>query len=402
MTRFKCLADRCEDTCCSGLGIYIVPEELAALEAAVQGKAQLKARLVRSLDKDAELPPGYAALLNKPGEPCTFLGPTKLCTLIEGGGAAGLPFICSTFPRRFVHLPDGSVEVGASMSCPEMARLCLLSDDAHEVVDAPPGVSERYPPAPPPDPSMASFESVREWGARRLTDRGQPLSARLLALADLAERESMEAADGAEARAAVSESAASGQFLAGLRGVLMALQSHPSRTTERYLQIVAPALQAFHAEVVEALGAGPPSDELYWPEVHQTFGRRLDRARSTVGGPLELYLERFCVNVWWTEPYVRAPTLRSYAFRLAARAALIRFLWMAHPAIDALARAQEPVAAGEPRARLDAAAIEVVQVVARLFESGSGTLDILERFFTPEVFGGDALEPVAQFARICG
>lgn len=409
MTRFKCLADKCEATCCTGLGIYLTSAELAEMEGAVQGKAQLSSRLVRTVAKTGELPPGYAAILNRPGQSCGFLGPTKLCTLVESGAGAGIPFICSTFPRRFVHLPDGRVEVGASLSCPEIARLCLLADDAHEVVEAPPDVSERLPPARAPVPSMAWFESVREWGARRLTDRSAPIGVRLLALADLAERapaepervhEAMEAADSAEARAEQAERAAR-RLGAGLRGLVMVLQNHPARS-ERYLQIVAPALDAFHDAVLRAVESGSPSDEAYWPEANEALRRRMERARGTVGGPLDLYLERYCVNAWWTEPYIQAPTLRSYAFRLAVRAALIRFLWLAHPAIHALAQEPTPVTDGARRVRLDAAAIEGVQVIARLFESNSPMLDILEQHFTPQVFGGDGLEPAAQFARICG
>ena len=116
---FKCIADRCEHSCCVGW------------EIGVDGE---------TLERYARLDGGYGEAVKKSisyeGEPhfhlcaddrCPHLNEQGLCKIILNLGEGYLCDICREHPR-FYNYTDVA-EVGLGMSCPEAARIILSSPD---------------------------------------------------------------------------------------------------------------------------------------------------------------------------------------------------------------------------------------------------------------------------------
>ena len=116
---FKCIADRCEHSCCIGW------------EIGVDGE---------TLERYARLDGGYGDAVKRSisyeGEPhfhlcaddrCPHLNEQGLCKIILNLGEGYLCDICREHPR-FYNYTDVA-EVGLGMSCPEAARIILSSPD---------------------------------------------------------------------------------------------------------------------------------------------------------------------------------------------------------------------------------------------------------------------------------
>ena len=116
---FKCIADKCEHSCCIGW------------ETGVDGEA---------LEKYERLGGGYGETVKKSisydGDPhfklcaddrCPHLNGQGLCEIILNLGEGYLCDICREHPR-FYNYTDVA-EVGLGMSCPEAARIILSSPD---------------------------------------------------------------------------------------------------------------------------------------------------------------------------------------------------------------------------------------------------------------------------------
>ncbi len=117
--KFRCIADRCEHSCCIGWEIDIDKQ---------------------TLEKYNRLQDGYGAVITNSismeGTPhfqlcdhdrCPHLNERGLCNIITNLGEDYLCDICREHPR-FYNYTD-ACEVGIGMSCPEAARLILSSSD---------------------------------------------------------------------------------------------------------------------------------------------------------------------------------------------------------------------------------------------------------------------------------
>ena len=116
---FKCIADRCEHSCCIGWEIDI--DEV-------------------TLEKYQKLNSGYGAAIRDSismkdtphfrlceGDRCPHLDERGLCKIILNVGEDYLCDICREHPRFYNF--TSVAEVGVGMSCPEAARLVLSSPD---------------------------------------------------------------------------------------------------------------------------------------------------------------------------------------------------------------------------------------------------------------------------------
>lgn len=113
--KFKCIADKCEDSCCrSGWEIPIDDDTYAAYKA--HGISDLDDNITTGADGDRIFK------LRSDGV-CPYLRSNGLCRLYtETGGRLGE--ICANYPRFFEEY-DGFTEAGISISCPEAQRIIL-------------------------------------------------------------------------------------------------------------------------------------------------------------------------------------------------------------------------------------------------------------------------------------
>ena len=159
---FKCIADKCDHSCCVGWEIDIDPE---ALEKYENCKAPYGAEVIDSIVKD-ETP--HFKLVGD--ERCPHLNENGLCKIILELGEDYLCGICREHPRFYNY--TSVAEVGIGMSCTEAARIILSSPDYAEILCI--GQSNAAP-----DSIDFDGRAYREEMYRILADRTQSYSSRL-------------------------------------------------------------------------------------------------------------------------------------------------------------------------------------------------------------------------------
>lgn len=117
--KFKCIADRCEHSCCIGWEIDIDADTLAKYKLLKDGYG---ATICDTIDWE-DVPHFRLA----EGDRCPHLNECGLCKIILNVGEDCLCDICREHPRFYNFTKVA--EVGLGMSCPEAARLILSSPD---------------------------------------------------------------------------------------------------------------------------------------------------------------------------------------------------------------------------------------------------------------------------------
>ena len=113
---FKCIASKCEDTCCAGWGI-VIDDATYARYKNVQGEFgdRLRSEIVHEAGEN---------IFVLKGNNCPFLNEEKTCDIYINIGEENLCYTCQQYPRYTEEF--GSLrEIGISLSCPEAARIML-------------------------------------------------------------------------------------------------------------------------------------------------------------------------------------------------------------------------------------------------------------------------------------
>lgn len=128
MERFACIGSACEDTCCSGWTVTI---DKPTYKQYRNTKDKELTKLFDEHIKRNKTNPSdstYARFLMKTDLSCPFLNEEKLCSIQLKLGEDYLSHTCKTYPR-VTQTIDDILELSATLSCPEAARLALLNPD---------------------------------------------------------------------------------------------------------------------------------------------------------------------------------------------------------------------------------------------------------------------------------
>ena len=117
---FKCIADKCPDTCCAGWEVNL-DESSAEYYRTVGGITGEK--LKRHLAYDSDGDPVFTLTDDNR---CPFLDRNNLCELYISLGEKSLCPTCTLFPRFYDDFGDFR-EMGLGLGCPEAARIILGS-----------------------------------------------------------------------------------------------------------------------------------------------------------------------------------------------------------------------------------------------------------------------------------
>lgn len=121
--KFKCLGDKCPDTCCVGWVIEIDDDAYKRF-LSLEGKTGEEIR--NNIVINDEGKPCFK--LNENGR-CAFLNEKNLCRMYIDLGEEAQCALCANYPR--IGDEFGSLrEMGLSISCPEVARLILNHKEA--------------------------------------------------------------------------------------------------------------------------------------------------------------------------------------------------------------------------------------------------------------------------------
>jgi len=189
--RFHCTGSACEDTCCQG---WTVPLDQATFDRyRALPPSPLKVLLDQSVERvvpdatgaatgTAGGKPIYGKIRMNAANECPLLTSDHLCGVQKELGEGMLSHTCATYPR-IVHSLAGMREMALTLSCPEAARLVLLTPNltgtwpaAAPVAAALPADSGSAAPLP------ADFWAIRSTALRIVQARIYPLWQRMFLL----------------------------------------------------------------------------------------------------------------------------------------------------------------------------------------------------------------------------
>ncbi len=130
MQQFKCIADKCEDTCCQHWHVRIDKIHYQRmLEWAEDNPEQKKlfSKAVLLNESDVASDKSYAYIQMDDNGYCPYLNPQQQCTLHLQKGIEILSDICAFYPRIITE-KNSTLELSGALSCPEVVRLCLSAD----------------------------------------------------------------------------------------------------------------------------------------------------------------------------------------------------------------------------------------------------------------------------------
>ena len=123
---FKCIGKDCIDSCCVGWNITIDKSTFNKYKNSTS--KEIKSISQKSLVKDdLKSNISYGKLVRE-NNCCPFLTKEKLCNAFKLMGQESLSIGCSTYPRE-ITIFDKIGFISGSLSCPEIARLCLSKRD---------------------------------------------------------------------------------------------------------------------------------------------------------------------------------------------------------------------------------------------------------------------------------
>jgi lysine-N-methylase len=179
---FRCIGSACEDTCCQG---WAVPIDQPAYEKYQNLPASPLRILIDEnivltpLAADGEKAAIFARIRMNAANECPMLTQDHLCGIQAELGEELLSHACATYPR-VVHSIGGVKENPLTLSCPEAARLVLLSPDL-PVHDEQAGAEIKSANAEE-DKLPPHFYAIRDFVLSLVRNRDYPLWQRLFML----------------------------------------------------------------------------------------------------------------------------------------------------------------------------------------------------------------------------
>ena len=194
-TSFRCIGGACEDSCCEDWTVGVDGAAYARYEALPAGP--LRSTIVESILPAVANSAGVAGSVNPPPfaiqmvrrggvRVCPLLASDGLCRIHAELGASYLSHTCATYPRIRYSIA-GNEECALSLSCPEAARLVLLSPALAQA--AGPGAEAKPESTLSGDGGLTPFfHSIRNFALELIRNRSYPLWQRMFLLGLFAAR----------------------------------------------------------------------------------------------------------------------------------------------------------------------------------------------------------------------
>ena len=134
--RFRCIGPDCEDNCCTGWRVSIDKKTYNAYRKIEH--PEISKRLENNIKRTRanQTQDAYARIELKPESLQCPMMEERLCAIQKHLGEDKLSNTCFSYPRHTVQF-KGNYEQSMTLSCPEAARLALLSADAFDFVQSP-------------------------------------------------------------------------------------------------------------------------------------------------------------------------------------------------------------------------------------------------------------------------
>jgi lysine-N-methylase len=380
MTGFQCLGSACEDNCCHDWSVSVDRRHYGEIKRAMSADPIEKERFARAFT----LAPANRrtrdsfALVTLDGDARCLLLDGGLCSLQSRHGEALLPDACAIYPRVLAAAGERH-ELSGELSCPELARRCLIAADGTELIECAPSLAGRAvvgQRSSDGDLPYLRFNGAIRGALYRLLSRpGYRIDERLFFVACFAQetsefftRETMRL-DGArltEQLRLLEDDVA----LAGLRAHFATLTGAPSLVTQVLAQMLAawlgehcaPRFREIVRAALESLAGGADGGESMQVDAEwmsRAFEARKAEREATVSARLDQIVSNYCKHFIVRHWYTDAPDLVAYVQQLLLRVATARLLIYCQPRL-----ATEP--------DIDAAAVAVVYSLTRALEHNAG------------------------------
>lgn len=135
MHEFKCIADKCEDTCCQHWHVRVDKLHYQRMADWAESDSAQKVLFSKSVlvnESDISSDKDYAYIKMDENGFCSYLNAEKQCTLHIMQGLDILSDICAFYPR-FISVKNNIKELSGALSCPEVVRLCLSENVENHV-----------------------------------------------------------------------------------------------------------------------------------------------------------------------------------------------------------------------------------------------------------------------------
>ncbi|MGH4120136.1 flagellin lysine-N-methylase [Clostridium sp.] len=129
---FKCIAGKCEDSCCIGWDIDI--DKITFRQYYKVKDKEMKRMFQKNVHNNdnylnSEVDYGKVKLTKE--KRCPFLDEENYCVIYSKLGEEYLSNVCTSFPR-IINIVDGVYEMSLDVACPEAARIILLKEGGIE------------------------------------------------------------------------------------------------------------------------------------------------------------------------------------------------------------------------------------------------------------------------------
>ena len=165
MSRFRCIGGDCEDNCCSSWGVEVSKTDITAIQGWLADEPERFAEAILTYPPERRSPGRFGRINMKPGHYCPLLSGDGLCGVHANLGEAALPMTCTSYPRSLgLRGAEETKELAGFLSCPEVVRQLLASEDA---LERDPGLGDHRMNLDQsigrPGPYFAKFDTIRQF-----------------------------------------------------------------------------------------------------------------------------------------------------------------------------------------------------------------------------------------------
>ncbi|VAX11910.1 hypothetical protein MNBD_GAMMA24-2435 [hydrothermal vent metagenome] len=402
---FQCLGSDCPDTCCQHWEVkldrshyHLWQEKIAQNES----EKKLFEDCIYINEQPVTGDHDYAFIRMTNEGSCPMLSNNKLCSLHDRYGIEPLGDVCAFYPR-VISRCGADMELSGALSCPQVARLCLLSKQPFKLarfnVSQLPR-SKDYPiqrelPQNPFDYYAGNFRLVRQKLVELAANEDFSLNVRLYALAELAQRISVyyhrdcKTIESTRLERDFQQVVDRGNlnnienYLAQDDSVnLVAMLVVRAILEIKITQFPDEKLSQIAKKTFTASGPGSESSisDIPIEDIQNTYNKVRQAISPAMNEKIDRYFTRYLCNCLFREWYFTMPDTFTYMQMLFIRMAMLRFLFYSEPRLQLLLKEYEQAdrqGQSHLQAELDSLAINLVYNFARAVDQNLSFLQLV-------------------------
>ncbi|MBC8550267.1 MAG: flagellin lysine-N-methylase [Candidatus Brocadiales bacterium] len=408
MTIFCCIGSDCEDNCCKQWEIPVDETHYKMLEKHMNATKADRDKFHASIEcnKNSENPEQYATLKHSPDGKCSFLCNDGLCAVHKDYGELALFNSCTFYPRS-INVIGNRYELSATLSCPEIARRCLLVNDATELVKLdletlPRKIQKQNPPPLPVyDQYIRHINAVRYTVFKLLSFQQYSIYVCLFFSVYFANRissffyenttnffkekliEEMLRIENPtllnELHKKYNEIVVSNTFSMAIIQSFLVLRIKDSLNNELD-QMILDCLKTYN-EVGDLADSVPGKPDITCERLWEAYEKRCSYWESAYRDRTDIYLRNYCRNKWIKDLYVHKPDLMTYFGMQLLQFCIIRFLFYSHPELNNIQKKWNGTTVEEDIATntLDKIIVRVISLFAKHVEHNSKLVEDLQK-----------------------